>query len=322
MFSKIPYLFALLTYLLAVNATSAQTYPSKPIRLIIPSSPGDGTDITGRLVADQLSKVFNQVIIVENKPGAGGVVGSQIVAKSPPDGYTLIVGNAGSHGINSAIYTKLTYDPVKDFTPVALICTAPNVMVVNPKIQVKNVNEFIAYAKAQKTPLNYSSGGIGSSAHLSAELFKSATGVEMVHIPYKGSTAAGMAVLANDVSMMIGNLPPLSAFIKSGKINALGVTSLTRHERMPNIPAMSESLQGFETIAWFGIFAPLGTPDNIIIKINKEINIILASPETKVKLEMVDCDPTLGNPEFFAKRVASDVSRWKKLVAEKKIAAD
>ena len=289
---------------------------------MVPSSPGDGTDITGRLIADKLSRIFNQTIVIDNKPGAGGVLGSEIVAKSAPDGYTMIIGNAGSHGINPAIYSKLNYDPVKDFIPVALICLAPNVMVINPKIQVKNVNEFIAYAKSQKAPLNYSSGGIGSSAHLSAELFKSATGIEMIHIPYKGATAAGMAVVTNDVSMLIGNLPPLSSSIKSGALNPLAMTSLKRYKGMPNTPTMSETLPGFETIAWFGIFAPQGTPYSIIEKVNKEVNTILASPEIKMKLENMECEVTPGSPESFAARVNSDVARWKKLAAEKKIAAD
>jgi tripartite-type tricarboxylate transporter receptor subunit TctC len=315
------FLSAVLFSSLLIEA-KAQTYPNKSIRWVIPSSPGDGTDITGRLIADKLSRVLNQPIVIDNKPGAGGVLGSEIVAKSSPDGYTMIVGNAGSHGINPAIYHKLNYDAVKDFIPVALICLAPNVMVINPKIPVKNVGEFIAYAKSQKTALNYSSGGIGSSAHLSAELFKSATGVEMVHIPYKGSSAAGMAVITNDVSMLIGNLPPLSTFIKSGSINALAVTSLKRYKGMPNVAAMSETLPNFETIAWFGIFAPNGTPHEVIEKINKEVNIILATPEVKTKLDTLDCTASPGSPESFAARVNSDVARWKKLAAEKKISAD
>ena len=320
----------LLQFLLSIAAillsnlieVRAQTYPNRAIRWVIPSSPGDGTDITGRLIADKLSRALNQAIVIDNKPGAGGILGSEIVAKSNPDGYTMIVGNAGSHGINPAIYHKLNYDPVKDFTPIALICLAPNVMVINPKVPVKNVAEFIAYAKSQKTPLNYSSGGIGSSAHLSAELFKSATGIEMLHIPYKGSSAAGMAVITNDVSVLIGNLPPLSSFIKSGSVNALAVTSLKRYKGMPNVPAMSETVPGFETIAWFGIFAPNGTPSSIIEKVNKEVNLILASSEIKAKLETLDCDVAPGSPESFAIRINNDVDRWKKLTAAKKISAD
>ena len=322
---KRKYLFPLLIASILLSSgfeARAQNYPNKSIRWVVPSSPGDGTDITGRLIADKLSRVFNQTIVIDNKPGAGGILGSEIVAKSTPDGYTMIIGNAGTHGINPAIYSKLNYDPVKDFIPVTLICLAPNVMVINPKIQVKNVNEFIAYAKSQKTPLNYSSGGIGSSAHLSAELFKSATGIEMLHIPYKGASAAGMAVVTNDVSMLIGNLPPLSSSIKSGALNPLAMTSLKRYKGMPNIPTMSETLPGFETIAWFGIFAPQGTPISIIERVSKEVNTILASPEIKTKLENLECEATPGSPESFAARVNSDVARWKKLAAEKKITAD
>jgi tripartite-type tricarboxylate transporter receptor subunit TctC len=313
------------TALLALTGlcgAQAQSYPNKPIRWIVPSTPGDGSDSTGRLIADQVSRELGQPVVIDNRPGAGGVLGSEAAAKSPPDGYTMIVGNAGSHGINAAIYRKLNYDVVKDFSPVGLICTTPNVMVVGPGIQARTVAEFVALAKASGGKLNYASGGVGSSAHLSAELFKSLTGVEMTHIPYKGSSPAVAGVLSGEVATMIGNLPPWSAQIKAGRVRALAVTTAKRHPSMPDVPALAEIYPQFETVAWFGVLAPAGTPPAIIERVNAAINKALAQPEVKARLDTMGCDPAPGTPESFAARVQSDVTRWKKLAAEKQIHAD
>jgi tripartite-type tricarboxylate transporter receptor subunit TctC len=306
---------------LALTA-QAQTYPVKPVRWVVPSTPGDGSDITARLISDRLSRALGQPVVIDNKPGAGGVLGSEHVARAAADGYTMIVGNAGSHGINAAIYGKLSYDVVKDFAPVALICTAPNVMVVSPAIKARNVAEFIAYAKANPGKLNYASGGIGSSAHMSAELFKSLTGTEMTHVPYKGSTPAVTAILSDEVSVMIGNLPPWTAHLKAGKVRALAVTTGNRYAGLPDVPAMSEMPPGFETVAWFGVLAPAGTPQPVIERINREVNAVLAQADVRERLSASGCDPAPGTPEAFAARVSGDVSRWKKLAAEKNIRAD
>lgn len=300
----------------------AQTYPNKPVHWIVPSTPGDGSDTTGRLIADQVSRELGQPVVIDNKPGAGGVLGSQAAAKSPADGYTMIVGNAGSHGINAAIYSKLNYDVVKDFSPVALICTTPNVMVVGPGIKARTVAEFVALAKASGGKLNYASGGVGSSAHLSAELFKSMTGVEMTHIPYKGSSPAVLGVLSGDAAMMIGNLPPWAAQIKAGKVHALAVTTAKRYPSMPDVPALAESYPGFETVAWFGVLAPAGTSKAVIDKVNAAVNKALALPDVKSRLATMGCDPAPGTPASFAARINGDVTRWKKLAAEKNIRAD
>ena len=303
-------------------SAQAQSYPSKPIRWIVPSTPGDGSDSTGRLIADQLSRDLGQPVVIDNKPGAGGVLGSEVVAKSAADGYTMIVGNAGSHGINAAIYSKLNYDVVKDFSAVGLICTTPNVMVVGPSIQARTVAEFVTFAKASGGKLNYASGGVGSSAHLSAELFKSLTGVEMTHIPYKGSSPAIAGVLSGEVAMMIGNLPPWSAQIKADRVHALAVSTAKRHPSMPDVPALAESYPQFETVAWFGVLAPAGTPPAIIERVNAAINKALAQPEVKARLATMGCDPAPGKAESFAARIQSDVTRWKKLATEKQIRAD
>ena len=307
---------------LAAGNAAAQSYPNKPIRWVVPSTPGDGSDIAGRLIADKISRELGQPVVIDNKPGAGGVLGSEIVARAAGDGYTMIVGNAGSHGINAAIYSKLSYDVVKDFVPVALICTAPNVMVASPATKVGNVAEFVAYAKSHVGKVNYASGGIGSSSHLSAELFKSMTGVEMTHIPYKGAAPAVAAVLGDEVSLMIGNLPPWSAHIKAGKVQALAVTTARRHASLPDVPALAETLPGFETVAWFGILAPAGTPKAVVDRVNTLVNQALDQADVRARLATLGCDPAPGTADLFATRVSGDVTRWKKLAADKQIRAD
>ncbi|HEY4375248.1 MAG TPA: tripartite tricarboxylate transporter substrate binding protein [Burkholderiales bacterium] len=307
--------------LLLPLGAAAQSLP-KAFRWIVPSAPGDGSDTTARLVGDRLAQRLGVAVVIDNKPGAGGVIGSEAAAKSAPDGATMIVGNAGSHGINAAIFTHLTYDVVNDFAPVAMICAAPNVMVINPKVPAKTVAEFIAYAKAHPGQVNYASGGVGSSSHLSAELFKSMTGVEMTHVPYKGAVPANSAVLAGEATVMIGNLPPLSGHIKDGRVRALAVTTATRYHGLPDVPALAETLPGFETVAWFGLLAPAATPKPIIERVNKEVNAILAEDLVKSRLQATGCDAAPGTPEAFAARIHADVARWKKLAAERNIHAD
>jgi tripartite-type tricarboxylate transporter receptor subunit TctC len=321
-----PYIAAALTLAAALMApahdAAAQAFPTKPLRWIVPSAPGDGSDITGRLIAERVARDLGQQVVIDNKPGAGGVLGSEAAAKSAPDGYTMIVGNAGSHGINAAIYTKLNYDVARDFEPVALFCTAPNVMVASPAVPAKSVAEFVAYAKASGGKLNYASGGIGSSAHLSAELLKSMAGVELTHVPYKGAAPAVAAVLANEVQLMIGNLPPWSAHLKAGKAQALAVTTAKRHPSLPDVPALAETYPGFETVAWFGLLAPTGTPRDVIARLNQAVNAALADPEVRARIAATGCDPTPLAQEAFAARVQSDIARWKKLATERNIRAD
>lgn len=312
---------AMLSAFLPATA-NAQAWPNKPIRWVVPSTPGDGSDLTGRVLADKLARELGQPVVIDNKPGAGGVLGSEIVAKSAADGYTMIVGNAGSHGINAGIYSKLNYDVVKDFVPVALFCTAPNVMVVSASVKAQNVAEFTALAKSKPGQLNYASGGIGSSAHLSAELYKSMTGTFLTHIPYRGSAPAVTGLLGDEVQVMIGNLPPWSAQINAGKVRALAVTSTKRHPSLPDVPTLAESLPGFETVAWFGVLAPAGTPKSVVDRINALVNQTLEQPDVKARFQTLSCDPAPGTPESFAARIASDVTRWKKLAAQKNIRAD
>ena len=303
--------------LTATCAAAHAQYPNKPIHIVVPSAPGDGSDLTSRLISDKLAAALGVPVIVDNKLGAGGVVGTEFAARQPADGYTLIMANAGSHAINAALYSKLSYDPAKDFTAVALVGAAPNMMSVNPALPVKTVAEFIAYAKANPGAVNYASGGNGSSAHLSAELFKTMTGVQMNHVPYKGSTPALTDLIGGQVQVMIGNLPPMLPHVKAGKLRALAVTTAKRYPGLPDVPTVAESgLAGYETVAWFGLFAPAGTPREIVVRLNKEVNAIIAQPEIRERLLAIGMEPMPGTPEDFAARQAADIAKWKRVVAE------
>ena len=301
----------------------AQAWPAKPIKLVAPSTPGDAPDVIARMVADKLSPVLGQQVVVENRPGAGGVVGSEAVAKSPADGYTLIMGNAGSHGINAAVYSKLPYDIQRDFVPVSQVAMAPNIVVINPGIPANSVAEFIAYAKANPGKLSYASGGNGSSAHMSMELFKSMAGVDIAHVPYKGSTPALTDLIGGQVAIFIGNMPPTVPHVKSGKLRALAVTTKGRSALMPELPTMTDAgLPGYETVAWFGVFAPAGTPPEIVNRLSAEIGKIARSPEMRDKLVAMGAEPVGGTPEEFKAVVDRDIAKWKPLAQKVGIKID
>ena len=312
--------------LAAMVATAApalgQAYPTKPIRIVAPSTPGDAPDVIARLVADKLSVALGQQVVVDNKPGAGGVVGSESVAKSPPDGYTLIMGNAGSHGINAAVYSKLPYDIQRDFAPVSQVAIAPNVMVINPSVPANSVAEFIAYAKSQPGKLSYASGGNGSSAHMSMELFKAMAGIDVQHIPYKGSSPALTDLIGGQVAVFIGNMPPTVPHIKSGKLRALAVTTKSRSALMPELPTISDTLPGYETVAWFGVLAPAGTPPEIVNRLSAEIGRIARSPEMREKLVAMGAEPVGGTPEEFKAVIDRDIAKWKPLAQKVGIKVD
>ena len=316
----------LLVSLLAAGFASllgAQPYPNKPVKLVAPSTPGDAPDVIARLVADKLSTALGQQVVVENRPGAGGVVGSEYVAKSAPDGYTLIMGNAGSHGINAAVYAKLPYDIQRDFAPVSQVAVAPNVMVINPAVPASSVGEFIAYAKANPGKLSYASGGNGSSAHMSMELFKSMSGVDLQHVPYKGSSPALTDVVSGQVVAFIGNMPPTVPLIKAGKLRALAVTTTSRSALMPELPTIAEAgLPGFETVAWFGVLAPAGTPPEIVNRLSAEIAKIAKSPEMRERLIAMGAEPVGGTPEAFKAVIDRDIAKWKPLAQKVGIKID
>jgi len=302
---------------LVATAASAQTYPTKPIRLVVPFPPGGATDILARDVAQKLTEAWGQQVIVDNRPGAGGNIGSELVAKSAPDGYTLEMGTVGTHAINASLYAKMPYDHVKDFVPVILVAGVPNVLVVNPAVPANSVAELIAYAKANPGKLNFASSGNGTSIHLSGELFKFMAGVQMTHVPYKGSAPALQDLIGGQVQLMFDNLPPSLPQIKAGKLRALAVTSLARAPALPDVPTMAEAgLPGYEASSWFGVLAPAGTPPAIVTKLNAEIAKWLATPEAKEKLSKQGANAAGGTPEDFAKHIAAETAKWAKVVKD------
>jgi tripartite-type tricarboxylate transporter receptor subunit TctC len=301
----------------------AQAYPAKPIRIIVPSPPGDGSDLMARAIGDKLSAAWNTPVIVDNRTGAGGRVGAELAAKAPADGYTLIMGNAGSHGINAALYSDLSYDIERDFAPITQVMRSPNVLVVTPSLPASNVRELIALFKANPGKYSYGSGGNGSSAHLSAELFKSMAGVDVVHVPYKGASPALTDVIAGRVVMFIGNLPPAMPHIKAGNVKALAVTTAQRSPLVPDIPTLAESgLPGFETVAWFGLFAPAGTPKAIVDKLQAEVAKIVREPDIRERMAALGGEPVGNTPDQFAAIVKGDVAKWKKVVKDANIHVD
>jgi len=295
----------------------APAYPSKPIRLVVPFPPGGATDILAREVGQKLTEAWGQSVIVDNRPGAGGNIGAELVAKAAPDGYTLLMGTVGTHAINASLYAKLPYDHIKDFAPVILVAGVPNVLVVNPALPVGTVGELIAYAKANPGKLNFASSGNGTSIHLSGELFKVMAGVDMTHVPYKGSAPAVQDLIAGQVQLMFDNLPPSLPQIKAGKLRALAVTSATRAAALPDVPTMAESgLPGFEASSWFGILAPAGTPSTIVAKLNAEVAKWLATPEAKEKLSKQGANAAGGSPDDFARHIAAETTKWAKVVKD------
>jgi tripartite-type tricarboxylate transporter receptor subunit TctC len=297
-------------------AFAQATYPSKPVRLVVPFPAGGTTDILARAAAQKLSEAWGQQVIVDNRPGAAGNIGAELVAKAAPDGYTLLMGTVGTHAINPSLYAKMPYDHVKDFVPVILVAGVPNVLVVNPGVPVNSVPELIAYAKANPGKLNFASSGSGTSIHLSGELFKTMTGVQMTHVPYKGSAPALTDLMGGQVQLMFDNLPSSLAFIKAGKLRALGVTSAARAAALPDTPTIADTVPGFEASSWFGILAPAGTPRDVVVKVNAETAKWLASPDAKEKLAGQGANVAGGSPEAFAKHIQMETAKWAKVVKD------
>lgn len=295
---------------------SAQQYPVKPIRMIVPSTPGGGPDLMARAIAQKLSETLGRQVVVEARPGAGGIIGSEYVAKSPPDGYTLIMGNAGSHSVNPSLYRKLPYDPQRDFAPVSLVSSAPNILIVHPSLPVKSVKDLIAIARARPGDLTFGSGSNGSTAHLSGELFRTMAKVNMVHVPFKGAPAAVIGVMTGEVSLAILNLPPALPHVKSGKLNALGVSTAKRSPAVPDLPTIAEAgLPGYEATAWFGVLAPAGTPAGIVTRLNTEIVQGLNSADVRKRIAADGGEVIGSTPEEFAAVMKRDIAKWAKVVA-------
>jgi tripartite-type tricarboxylate transporter receptor subunit TctC len=301
--------------LMSVNATvQAQDYPTRPVRFVVPYVPGGGVDFVGRTLAQKLSESWAHSVIVDNRPGGGTNIGSELVARSAPDGHTLLVGGVPNTA-NVALYKKLPYDVVKDFAPVSQLDTAPNVLAVHPSVPAKSVRELIALAKARRGALTYASAGIGSSNHLSGELFRTMAGVDIVHVPYKGGGAAVTDLLGGQVSMYFGTTPSTMPHVRTGKLRALGVTTAKRTPAAPDVPTIAESgLPGYEQSAWHGLLAPAGTPEAIITKLHAEVVRALRSKDVAERFAVQGIDVIGSSPAEFAAFIKQDLAKYEKLV--------
>ena len=304
----------------ATPPAHAQSWPSKTVRIVVPFPAAGTTDIVARAVGAELQKMWGQSVVIDNRPGAGGNIGADAVAKSPPDGYTLLMGTVGTHAINQALFVqngqKMPFDPVKDFVPVTLCAAVPNVMVINPKLPVNSVAEFIQYAKANPGKMNMASSGNGTSIHLTGELFKTMTGVYMIHLPYRGSAPALTDLIAGNVNVMFDNLPSAMPFIKSGRLKALAVTSKNPSPARPGVPTIEEAagLKDFDASSWFGLFAPAGTPRAIVDKIQSDVAKALATAEVRERLVSQGAEPGGNTPDQFAAVIKAETEKWARVV--------
>ena len=305
---------------LTVGAAQAQAYPTKPLRMVVTFPPGGAPDILARLFADRAQ--LGQPVVVDNKPGAGGNIGAAEVAKSAPDGHTLVMGTVGTHSINGALYSKMPYDMVRDFAPVAHVASAPNLLVVTNSLPVKNVAELIAYMKANPDKLSFGSPGIGTSVHVSGELFKSLTGTQMQHVPYKGRQFAIPDLVGGSIQLMFDNMPSALPMAKEGKIRALAQTTATRSAAAPDVPTVAETVPGFEATTWFAIFAPAGTPRDVVMRLNAEVQRVFKLPDIVDKLRALGLEPWLSTPEELARYQAAEIIKWAKVVKDSGAKAD
>jgi tripartite-type tricarboxylate transporter receptor subunit TctC len=320
MFARI--LFALL--LAWSCAAAAQAWPSKPIKVIVPYPAGGFYDTVARLVGVKMAEDFGQPVVVENRVGAGGIVGTDYVAKSAPDGYTLMVGGIGPHGINPGLYPKLPYDPVRDFEPIVHVVNAANILVVHPSLPVSSLNELILLARAKPGQLNYASNGSGTSPHLAAEMFASAMGLKLTHIPYKGSAPAVTAMLGGQTQMAFNNAGDVLQHIRAGKLRALAVTGAKRLAALPEVPTMQESgAPGYEAVAWWAYYAPAGTPRDIVMRLNAEINKTIQLPEVRDRLSVQGSAEVVGgSPEQLAAFMKAEIAKWSRVIKESGATAD
>jgi tripartite-type tricarboxylate transporter receptor subunit TctC len=308
---------ASLLSLTGISAATAQGFPSRPIRLVVTFPPGGAPDILARTLAEKITPAWGQSIVVDNKPGAGGNIGAEFVARSPADGHTLVMGTVGTHAINGSLYAKLPYDMVRDFTPVTLIASTPNLLVVNNDVPARNLRELVALARAKPGTLTFGSPGIGTSVHVSGELFNSMAGVKTIHVPYKGRQMAIPDLLGGNITMMFDNMPSALPVVNEGKLRAIGVTSARRSPSAPEIPTLAEQgLPGFEATSWFALFAPAGTPRAVVDRLHTEVVRVFTLPDVKEKLAKLGLDPILGGPDELAKVQQSEIAKWAKVVKD------
>lgn len=313
-------LTALLGGLLAVSAGAAgaqSSFPSKPVRMVVTFPTGGAPDILARTISEKINPAWGQTVIVDNKPGAGGNIGAEFVARAASDGHTLVMGTVGTHSINGALYAKMPYEMVKDFSPVTLIASTPNLLVVNNDVPAKNLAELIALAKAKPGQLTFGSPGIGTSVHVSGELFNSLAGVKTTHVPYKGRQMAIPDLLGGTITMMFDNMPSALPVVKEGKLRAIGVTSAKRSPSAPDVPTIAEQgLPGFEATSWFAVFAPAGTPRPIVDQLHAEFVRIFNLPDVQAKLKTLGLEPILGGPDELARVQQAEIAKWAKVVKD------
>jgi tripartite-type tricarboxylate transporter receptor subunit TctC len=309
--------FAAIGFVFGSSGVWAQDYPTKPVRLLIPAAPGGGADILGRLVGNKLSENLGQPVVMDYRPGAGGILATEMAAKATPDGYTLLMAYIGTFGVNPSLYPKLPYDPVKDFAPVAFLSATPSMLVVHPSVPARSVPELIALAKAKPGTLNYASGGSATAPHLAGELFKTMAGVDMVHIPYKGSGPAVADLLSGQVSLMFNTMVQTIPHVQAGNLRALAVTGSKRSAVASDLPTVSEAgLAGYEVVGWFGLVAPAATPKEIVAKLAAETQKVLNSPDVKARLNELGSEPTtIATPEQFGAFIEAEIAKWAKVVA-------
>ena len=293
---------------------TAQTFPAKPIRLVVTFPSGGAPDILARLFSEKAQ--LGQPVVVDNKPGAGGNIGADFVAKSAGDGHTLVMGTVGTHAINGSLYEKMPYDMVRNFAPVSLVASAPNLLVVNNNVPVRTVPEFIAYLKANPDKLSFGSPGVGTSVHVSGELFKSMTGTRMTHVPYKGRQFAIPDLVGGSIQLMFDNMPSALPMAREGKIRAIAVTTAKRSAAAPEIPTVAETIPGFEATTWFAVFAPAGTPKPVVDRLNAEVLRVFRLPEVAERLKTLGLEAVLSSPEELASYQASEIVKWTKVVKE------
>jgi tripartite-type tricarboxylate transporter receptor subunit TctC len=298
------------------HAATQDNYPAKPIRLVVPFTPGGSTDILARLIAKQITDTFGQQCIIDNRPGAGGTIGMEIAARAAPDGYTLVMGHIGTLAVNPTLYSKLSYDPLKDFQPITQIAMIPNMMSVNPKLPVKTVRDVIALAQAKPGSLNYGSAGNGSAAHLSTEYFKLLTKTDITHIPYKGTAPALTDLIAGNISLVITGVPPQLGHVKSGRLRPIAVATAKRLPLFPEVPAINETVKGYEATQWYGILAPAAVPKAYITRLNGAIVKALHSAEAKERLASEAAEPVGNSPEEFGRFIKAEIVRWAPVVKQ------
>lgn len=306
---------ALATALMLACSAAAQNYPSKPIRMVVVSTPGGSVDTLARMVGPKLAEKWGQQVVVDNRPGAGGAIAGELVARAAPDGYTLLIGTIASLGTNVSLQKKLPYDPVKDFSPVTLVATQNLMLLIHPSVPAKTVRELVRLAKAQPGKLSFASAGNGTGGHLSGELFRMLAGIDMLHIPYKGVAPALIDVVSGQVSMTFASILSGQPQYKSGKLRALAVTGAKRSAAVPELPTMMEAgVKDYESATWYGIAAPAGTPQEIVAKLNAEIVAILKSPEMHDRLSKEGADPVGNSPAEFGKFIQSEIEKWRKVI--------